>query len=54
MFNGAVRTLFDVKHIPNLKKNLILLGTLDHNRFSFKFEGEVLKLSKGVITTMMQ
>jgi hypothetical protein len=54
MFNGVVRTLCDVRHIPSFKKNLILLGTLDHNKLSFKFEGEVLKLSKGVMTTMMR
>lgn len=28
MFNGVVRTLCDVRHVPNLKKNLISLGTL--------------------------
>ena len=29
MFDGMVRTLLDVKHVPGLKKNLISLGTLD-------------------------
>ncbi|KAL0368146.1 UNVERIFIED_CONTAM: hypothetical protein Scaly_1033500 [Sesamum calycinum] len=28
MYNGTVRTLSDDRHIPNLKKNLISLGTL--------------------------
>lgn len=29
MFEGVVRTLGDVKHVPNLKRNLISLSTLD-------------------------
>ncbi|CAN1141484.1 Retrovirus-related Pol polyprotein from transposon TNT 1-94 [Linum perenne] len=29
MFDGAVRTLTDVRHIPDLKRNLISLSTLD-------------------------
>ena len=29
MFDGIVRTLTDVRHIPEMKKNLISLGTLD-------------------------
>ena len=29
MFDGVVRTLDDVRHVHNLKRNLISLGTLD-------------------------
>ena len=29
MFDGMVRTLSDVRHVPGLKKNLISLSTLD-------------------------
>jgi hypothetical protein len=39
MFDDAIRTLYDVRHIPNLRKNLISLGTLDRIGFSFKSEG---------------
>lgn len=28
MFNGVIRTLTEVRHVPNLKKNSISLGTL--------------------------
>ena len=28
MFDGVVRTLCDVRHVPDLRKNLISLGTL--------------------------
>jgi hypothetical protein len=52
MFDGVVRTLCDVRHIPNLRKNMILLGTLDHNEFIFKYEGGVLKVSKDVMIIM--
>jgi hypothetical protein len=36
MFDGAVSTLCNVKHILDLRKNLISLDTLDYNGFSFK------------------
>jgi hypothetical protein len=29
MFDGVVRTLCDVRHVPEVEKNLISLGTLD-------------------------
>ena len=29
MFDGMVRTLTDVRYVPDLKKNLISLGTFD-------------------------
>ena len=34
MFDGVIRTLCDVRHVPNLRKNLISLGTLDGNGFN--------------------
>ena len=36
MSDGVVRTVCDVRHVPDLRKNLISLGTLDCNRFSYK------------------
>ena len=36
MFDGVVRTLCDVRHVLDLRKNLISLGTLDCNGFSYK------------------
>jgi hypothetical protein len=49
MFDGAIKTLCNVKHILDLRKNLILLDTLDYNGFSFKSEGGVIKVSKCVM-----
>jgi hypothetical protein len=32
MFDGVIRTLCDVRHVSEVEKNLISLGTLDSNR----------------------
>ncbi|KAL6315051.1 hypothetical protein AAG906_030898 [Vitis piasezkii] len=34
-------------HVPDLRKNLISLGTLDYNEFSYKSTSGVMKVSKG-------
>ena len=52
MFDDVVRTLCDVRHVHELRKNLISLGTLDCNRFSFKSTSGVMKVSKGAMTMM--
>ena len=39
MFDGVVRTLGDVRHVPYLKRNLISLSNLDakgHNWWSYE------------------
>jgi hypothetical protein len=40
MFDGIIRTLTDVRHVPKLKKNLISLGVLDSggHKFTVKVE----------------
>jgi hypothetical protein len=35
MFDGVVRVFGDVRHIPNLRKNLISLGVLDDLGYSY-------------------
>ena len=52
MYDGIVRTLTDVRHVPDLKKNLISLGTLDSQGCKFSAEGGVLKVSKGALVLM--
>ena len=47
MFNGRVTTLTDVKHVPDLKKSLVSLGTLDSQGYRYSAEGGVLRASKG-------
>ena len=34
MYDGVVRTLTEVRHVPELKKNLISLSILDAKRLS--------------------
>jgi len=54
MYYGIVRTLCDVRHIPELKKNLISLGTLHKNGFIPKADEdrETIRIVKGALTVM--
>ena len=52
MHNGIVRTLSNVRHVPDLKKKLISLDTLDSNGYKFSAEGGVLRVSKGSLVVM--
>ncbi|PPR84446.1 hypothetical protein GOBAR_AA36262 [Gossypium barbadense] len=52
MFDGIVRTLTDVRHIPEMKKNLISLSTLDKKGFRYSAEGGVLKVFSGALTVI--
>ena len=52
MFDGVVRTLGDVRHVPNLKRNLISLSTLEAKWYKYTGEGGVLKISKGALVVM--
>ena len=52
MFDGVVRILSDVRHIPDLTKNLISLGTLDSLGYGYSGKGGVLKVSKGALVVM--
>ncbi|KAG8472196.1 hypothetical protein CXB51_036507 [Gossypium anomalum] len=52
MFDGVVRTLSDVRHAPELKRNLISLNTLDSKGYRYTAESGVLKISKGSLIVM--
>ena len=52
MFDGVVRTLGDIRHVPDLKRNLISLSTLDTKGYKYTGEGGVLKISKGALVVM--
>ena len=52
MFDGMIRELRDVRHIPDLKRNLISLGTLDQVGCSIKVEFGVMKVVRGSIVVM--
>ena len=52
MFDGVVRTLSDVRHIPKLKRNLISLSTLDSKGYKYTAESRVLNISKSSFVVM--
>jgi hypothetical protein len=52
MSDGVVRTLEEVRHIPDMRKNLISLGTLDSKGYSYKSENGIMKVSKGAMVVM--
>ena len=52
MFDGMTRTLKEVRHAPDLKRNLIYLRTLDESGYNFKVEIGKLTISKGTIIVM--
>ncbi|KAL0440731.1 UNVERIFIED_CONTAM: Retrovirus-related Pol polyprotein from transposon TNT 1-94 [Sesamum radiatum] len=54
MYDGTIRTLSDVRHIPDLKKNLISLGTLHKNSFIPKVDKdrETTRIVMGALTMM--
>ena len=46
IFDGVVRTLGDVIHVLDLKRNLISMSTLDVKGYKYTGEGGVLKICK--------
>ena len=48
MHDGIVRTLSNVRHVPNL--NLILLDTLKINGCKFTEQNRIMKISKDALT----
>ncbi|KAG8490262.1 hypothetical protein CXB51_016090 [Gossypium anomalum] len=52
MFDEVVKTLSDVRHVPELKRNLISLSTFDSKGYRYTAENRVLKISKGSLVVM--
>ena len=52
MYDDTVKTLSDVRHVLELKKNLISLGVLDSNGYKFTGQNGVLKVSKGALVVI--
>lgn len=48
MFDGVVKTLANVRHVLELKNNLISLVVLDFGGYKLSCQGGVLKVSKGI------
>lgn len=51
-FDGCIREVKVVRFVLELKRNLILVGTLDSHGCSIKIEGRVIKVIKKAITLM--
>ena len=47
MFDGEVRTLTNVRHVPHLKKNLLSLGALEPRGYMFSGADGAIKVTKG-------
>ncbi|KAK3016566.1 hypothetical protein RJ639_005827 [Escallonia herrerae] len=52
MHDGIVRTLTDIRHVLELRKNLISLGTFDSNGCRYRAAGGVMRIMKGVLVVM--
>ena len=52
MFYGVFQTLCDVRHVPDVEKNLISFVTLDLNGYGYKFKDGVMKVTNGAMVVM--
>ncbi|KAH9678410.1 hypothetical protein KPL71_025698 [Citrus sinensis] len=52
MYDGMVRELTQVRHVPEFKKNLISIGMLDQTGCVIKAENGTLKVTRGSIVIM--
>ncbi|KAM1114767.1 hypothetical protein PS1_005441 [Malus domestica] len=52
LHDGMVKELTGVRYVPNLKKNLISLGTLESKGFRFHSDGQTLKVTYGALVVM--
>ena len=52
MFDGIVRTLTEVRHVPTMSRNLISLSTLDIKGYKYSAGDGVMKVTKGSLVVM--
>lgn len=52
MFDGVVRALGDLRHVPNLKRDLISLSTLDAKGYKYSSECGVMTVRKSSLIVM--
>ncbi|MBA0613206.1 hypothetical protein Godav_013691 [Gossypium davidsonii] len=48
----TIRTLSNVRHVPDLKKNLISLGILDSKSCRINIESNIINISCGALILM--
>jgi hypothetical protein len=54
MFDGTVKILVDVRHVPNVRKNLISLGVLNTGGYKSIVQGGLMKVYKGILQVMKE
>jgi hypothetical protein len=54
MFDGSIKILTDVRHVPELRKNLISLGVLYDGGYKSIVQGGVMKFYKGILLVMKE
>jgi hypothetical protein len=54
MFDGTIKILADVRHVLELRKNLISLGVLDTRGYKSIVQGGVMKVYKGILVVMKE
>ncbi|PKA57599.1 Retrovirus-related Pol polyprotein from transposon TNT 1-94 [Apostasia shenzhenica] len=52
IFDGVIRTLIKIRHVLDLRKNLISLGTLDNSGCTFTYSDDIIKVKKGALVVM--
>ena len=52
MFDGIVRSIIDVRHVPGMKRNLLSCSTFDRKGYKYYGGDGVLKVSKGSLIVM--
>jgi hypothetical protein len=52
MFDGIVRTLTEVRHVPSMSRNLISLSTLDTKGYKYTAGDGVIKVTKGSLVVI--
>ncbi|KAK8954443.1 hypothetical protein KSP39_PZI002550 [Platanthera zijinensis] len=52
MHDGAVRELTEVRHVPDIRKNLLSVGALEAKGYKIVIEEGVLKISRGALVFM--
>ena len=54
VFDDVVKTLGNVRHVPDLKKSMISLSILESKEYMHISEGRILKISKGTCIIMRE
>lgn len=52
MHDGAVRELTEVRHVSEIRKNLLSVGALEAKGYKVVIEAEILKISRGALVVM--